>query len=432
MDNEHADRVADLVLLLGAGAAARVAPRADARTGGQVLVAVAQRLREVLRSGDTIARMGGDEFAVLIEDAVDADAPTDVAERILGALQAPFGHGRTDLFVRASVGLTAWHSNDETADDLIRNADIAMYTAKAGGKNRVEVYQPQMHAAAMARLALRGDIERAMERSEFFVVYQPIVEMNDAALTGVEALVRWNHPTRGIVNPTEFIPLAEETGLIVQLGRWVLEQACTQARSWDRRPGMPRDMGMNVNVSARQLDEPAFVDEVAQILRRSRLPASRLTLEFTEGLLLRDTERTVEVLRALKKLGVRLAIDDFGTGYSSLSYLRRLPIDEIKIDRSFVAGVAVEHGELAVVRSIIELAETLKLGIVAEGIETDAQWSALRRLDAAKAQGFLFAPPVAADEVPRLARTVMHQPAKQSASPGRGARAATATATQVA
>src|SRR3954453_7225703 len=400
--------------------------------GDQVLVAVARRLQDALRTGDTIARMGGDEFAVLVEDAVDRDAPTDVAERILGALQAPFGRGRNDLFVRASVGLTAWHSNDETADDLIRNADIAMYTAKAGGKNRVEVYQPEMHAAAMARLALRGDIERAMERSEFFVVYQPIVRMGDGVISGVEALVRWQPPTRGVVNPTEFIGLSEETGLIVELGRWVLDQACTQARVWDRRPGMSHDLGVNVNVSARQLDERGFVDEVAQILRRTRLPASRLTLEFTENLLLRDTERTVDALRALKKLGVRLAIDDFGTGYSSLSYLRRLPIDEIKIDRSFVAGVAVEDGELAVVRSIIELAETLKLGIVAEGIETDAQWSAMRRLDAAKAQGFLFAPPVAADEVPRLARTVMHQPEKQSATRGRGAHAASATATQVA
>src|SRR4051812_3588587 len=400
--------------------------------GDQVLVAVARRLQDALRTGDTIARMGGDEFAVLVEDAVDRDAPADVAERILGALQAPFGRGRNDLFVRASVGLTAWHSNDETADDLIRNADIAMYMAKAAGKNRIEVYEPEMHAAAKARLALRGDLERAMERGEFFVVYQPIVGMSDGVMGGVEALVRWRHPTRGVVNPTEFISLAEETGLIVQLGHWVLEQACTQARIWDRRAVTPRDMGMNVNVSARQLDEPEFVTDVAGILRRTRLPASRLTLEFTENLLLRDTDRTVDALRQLKKLGVRLAIDDFGTGYSSLSYLRRLPIDEIKIDRPFVAGVAVEEDELAVVRSIVELAETLKLDIVAEGIETDAQWSALRRLDAAKAQGFLFAPPVAADEVPRLARTVMHQPEKQSATRGRGAHAASATATQVA
>jgi diguanylate cyclase (GGDEF)-like protein/PAS domain S-box-containing protein len=382
--------------------------------GDTVLVAVAHRLEEVLRSGDTVARMGGDEFAVLLEDAGEADAPADVAERLRAALQTPFGRGRNDLFVRASIGLTAWHSSDESAEDLIRNADIAMYMAKSSGKNRIEVYEPEMHAAAMARLAMRGDLERAMERNEFFVVYQPIVCMSDGSVTGVEALVRWKHPEREeVLNPVEFIPLAEETGVIVPLGRWVLEQACRQVRQWDSRSGAPRNLGVNVNVSARQLDESTFVDEVAEILRSTRLAAGRLTLEFTENLLLRDTDRTIETLAALKALGVRLAIDDFGTGYSSLSYLRRLPIDEIKIDRSFVAGLA-SHGarggksdggeEMAVVRSIVELAETLHLEIVAEGIETDDQWSALRGLDAEKGQGFLFAPPLNADELTKSFR----------------------------
>ena len=370
--------------------------------GDAVIVAVARRLNDVLRSGDTIARMGGDEFAVLVEDAVDADAPLDVAQRILAALQTPFGLGRTDLFVRASLGLTAWHSSDETAEDLIRNADIAMYTAKAAGKNRIEVYEPEMHVAAMARLALRGDLERAMERHEFFVVYQPIVNLSDAAAVGVEALVRWQHPERGLVSPDEFISLAEETGLIVELGRWVLEQSCLQVRRWDRTRGMPRGLGVNVNVSARQLDEPGFVAEVAAIVRASRLPAARITLELTENILLRDTERTIETLRQIKTLGVRLAIDDFGTGYSSLSYLRRLPVDEIKIDRSFVTAAARDASQLAVIRSIVELAETLKLGVIAEGIETDAQWSALRTLDAKHGQGFLFSPPVPAENVPRV------------------------------
>jgi diguanylate cyclase (GGDEF)-like protein/PAS domain S-box-containing protein len=375
--------------------------------GDAVIVAVARRLQEVLRSGDTIARMGGDEFAVVVEDAVEGDAPADVAARILDALQAPFGLGKRDLFVRASVGLTAWHSSDETADDLIRNADIAMYTAKANGKNRIETYEPGMHTAAMARLALRGDLERAMERSEFFLLYQPIVRMSDGAASDVEALVRWQHPERGVVNPVDFIPLAEETGLIVQLGRWVLEQACRQARAWDRRrTGSTSPINISVNVSARQLVEPDFVADVAAVLRSTRLPAARLTLEFTESLLLRDAERTIEMLHALKKLGVRLAIDDFGTGYSSLSYLRRLPVDEIKIDRSFVAGVADDKGQLAVVRSIVELAETLRLDIVAEGIETQPQWTTLRRLNAQKGQGFLFAPPLRADEVLRAVRGV--------------------------
>jgi len=366
--------------------------------GDAVIVAVARRLQDVLRSGDTIARMGGDEFAVLVEDAVDGDAPLDVAARIRDALQAPFGRGRNDLFVRASVGLTAWHSTEETADDLIRNADIAMYTAKANGKNRVEVYEPEMHAAAMARLALRGDLERAMERDEFFVLYQPIVGLTDGTPVGVEALMRWRHPERGVVSPSEFVPLAEETGLIVELGRWVLEQACRQGRAWSRGR-QAGALSVNVNVSARQLDEPGFVNDVATILRATRMPAARLTLEFTESLLLRDVEGTIQTLRALKRLGVRLAIDDFGTGYSSLSYLRRLPVDEIKIDQSFVAGMATQDGELAVVRSIVELAETLRLGIVAEGIETPEQWLALRKLGADRGQGFYFAPPLSADEI---------------------------------
>jgi EAL domain-containing protein (putative c-di-GMP-specific phosphodiesterase class I) len=267
-----------------------------------------------------------------------------------------------------------------------------------------------------------------MERREFFVVYQPIVCMNDGSVTGVEALVRWRHPERGLVYPTEFISLAEETGLVVNLGSWVLDQACRQVRAWDSHPDFPNGLGINVNVSARQLEEATFVSMVAATLEASRLPAERLTLEFTENLLLRDTDRTIETLNALKSLGVRLSIDDFGTGYSSLSYLRRLPIDEIKIDRSFVSGIsddgsssgggAAEPEQVAVVRSIVELAETLRLKIVAEGIETKAQWSALRKLDAEKGQGFLFSQPLTAEELPvALTRTRRVQPPAQSARP---------------
>ena len=368
--------------------------------GDTLLVAVAQRLRDVLRSSDTIARMGGDEFAILVEDSLEADAAMEVARRLLAALEAPFGHGPSDLFVRASIGLTVRVSSDESPEDMLRNADIAMYTAKSNGKNRIETYQPEMHAAAMTRLALRGDLERAMERDEFFVVYQPIVCLTDERPTGVEALLRWRHPERGVVNPVDFIPLAEETGLIVKLGRWVLEQSCRQVRAWDELKGVPK-VAVNVNVSARQLQEPDFVAQVAATLATTRLDPSRLTLEFTESLLLRDTELTISKLHALKALGVRLAIDDFGTGYSSLSYLRRLPIDELKIDGSFIAGMASEPGQMAVVRSIIDLAETLHLETVAEGIEGDEQLQALRGLSAQMGQGFLFSKPLSADDLPR-------------------------------
>jgi len=366
--------------------------------GDELLVAVAQRLHEALRSSDTIARMGGDEFAILIDDAVDGDAPVEVARRVQEALDAPFGHAKKDLFVRASIGVTVRTSEDETPEDMLRNADIAMYTAKTNGKNRVEAYQPEMHAAATARLALRGDLERAMERKEFFLVYQPIVCLDNSRPTGVEALLRWRHPERGVVNPTDFIPLAEETGLIVKLGKWVLEQACRQARAWDDSGVVP-PVTINVNVSARQLQETDFVDEVRRILKQTQLPASRVTLEFTESLLLRDTDLTIATLHSLKALGVRLAIDDFGTGYSSLSYLRRLPIDELKIDGSFIAGVSSEPDQVAVVKSILELAETLHLQTVAEGIEGKAQLEALRGLAAQMGQGFLFAEPLEAAQI---------------------------------
>jgi diguanylate cyclase (GGDEF)-like protein/PAS domain S-box-containing protein len=371
--------------------------------GDAVLIAVARRLGEVLRTGDTIARMGGDEFAVLVEDAHDEQAPLEVAQRILDALEAPFGRGAKDLFVRASIGITEWNSNDETAHDLIRNADISMYTAKANGKNRIEVYLPEMHAAAMERLALRGDLERAIERDEFFLVYQPIVCLDNGRATGVEALLRWRHPERGLVQPLEFIGLAEETGLIVRLGRWVIEQACRQASAWDSA-GLP-PLTMNINVSARQLQEVDFVSQVGAILRASGVAPARVTLEFTESLLLRDADRTIDSLHALKRLGVRLAIDDFGTGYSSLSYLRRLPIDELKIDQSFIANMGGEPSQMAVVRSIIELAETLRIETVAEGIERDVQWQALRGLAAQMGQGFLFARPLEPDDVAAMLRS---------------------------
>jgi diguanylate cyclase (GGDEF)-like protein/PAS domain S-box-containing protein len=366
--------------------------------GDRLLVAVTERLRGVLRTGDTVARMGGDEFAVLIEDAVDADAPLDVAARILEALQPPFDSNGTDLFVRASIGLSVWNATDETAEDLIRNADISMYTAKSNGKNRIEVYEPRMHAEALARLALKGDLEHALDRSEFFLQYQPIVRLADGEVTGVEALLRWRHPTRGTVNPTDFIPVAEETGLIVPLGYWVLEQACLQARRWDDA-SPARVLSINVTVSVRQVQQPDFVASVRRILRATGVSPRRLTLEFTESVLMRDTDRTVAILAALKRLGIRLAIDDFGTGYSSLSYLRRFPIDELKIDRSFIASMDSGPGQLAVVRSIVKLGETLHLETVAEGIEEVTQLEGLRALEASHGQGFLFSRPVDAAEI---------------------------------
>jgi predicted signal transduction protein with EAL and GGDEF domain len=351
--------------------------------------------------------MGGDEFAVLVEDpplTAGPSAPTDVADRLLAVLQAPFIRGGKELFVHASVGVAVLTSRTQTADELLRNADVSMYMAKSKGKNRIEVFEPSMHAAALTRLAIKGDLERALDRDEFFVLYQPVMDLSSLEVVGVEALVRWRHPERGVVGPVEFIPVAEETGIIIHLGRWVLEQACRQVRAWDLvAPGQP--LTMNVNVSGRQVTESGFVAEVAQVLAETGLDPSRLVLEFTEGVLMQDTDATMATLRALKVLGIRLAIDDFGTGYSSLSYVRQFPIDVLKIDRSFVASMTDGPDEKALMRSILNLSETLHLETVAEGIEDTGQLSELQSLGANLGQGFLFAKPLAPGDITALLAT---------------------------
>ena len=365
--------------------------------GDLLLIAVADRLRAGVRAGDTIARMGGDEFAILIEDPTDGETPVDVGRRLLAQLEPPFVHGGKELFIRASIGIATARSRDHTADEVLRNADVAMYTAKSNGKNRTEVFEPGMHSAALNRLALKGDLERALERGEFRLMYQPIVRLGAGRLSGVEALLRWQHRERGTVGPAEFIPVAEETGLIVPLGRWVLERACTQAAAWNAIA--PHPITMSVNVSGRQLQQPAFAAEVAEVLTSTGLAPELLTLELTESVLMQDAEAAIAMLADLKSLGVRLAIDDFGTGYSSLNYLRRFPIDELKIDRSFVASLDDGPAQSAVVLSILRLGETLHLETVAEGIEEPSQLAALRDLGADFGQGYLFARPLDVDAV---------------------------------
>jgi diguanylate cyclase (GGDEF)-like protein/PAS domain S-box-containing protein len=368
--------------------------------GDLLLVAVAERLQKALRAVDTIARMGGDEFAVLLEDPADTSAPVEVAQRLLAALEPPFERGAKELFVHASVGIAVSSAKSMTPGDLLRDADVSMYTAKSNGKNRVEVFKPSMHAAALARLALKGDLERALERGEFALLYQPIIHLKSGQVTGVEALVRWHHPRRGVVGPTEFIPVAEETGLMIPLGRWVLNEACRQATAWDLET--PKPLRMSVNVSGRQILQPGFADEVAQILAATGFDPARLTLELTESVLMQDVEVTTATLGELKRLGVRLAIDDFGTGYSSLSYLRRFPIDELKIDRSFVATVNVGPDQSALVRSILKLGDTLHLETVAEGIEEADQLAELQGLGANLGQGFFFAKPLTSEAISAL------------------------------
>jgi diguanylate cyclase (GGDEF)-like protein/PAS domain S-box-containing protein len=381
--------------------------------GDQLLIAVAGRLRDAIRTGDTIARMGGDEFAVLVEDPTASTTPMEVAERLQATLQTPFQRGGKELFVHASVGVAVSTSPRETPEELLRNADASMYIAKSHGKNRIEVFEPSMHAAALARLALKGDLERALERGEFELLYQPIVHLGTRELVGVEALVRWRHPTRGLVLPNDFIPVAEETGMILPLGQWVLEQACRQARHWELvRPNRP--LSMSVNVSGRQVAEAGFVESVAAVLADIGLAPQRLVLEFTEGVLMRDTEMTTSTLTSLKARGVRLAIDDFGTGFSSLNYLRSFPIDVLKIDGSFVASMSDGADQRAVVRAILRLGETLHLTTIAEGIEDAEQLADLRALGAVFGQGWYFARALTADEIAILLSTDEQRPSPLS------------------
>jgi diguanylate cyclase (GGDEF)-like protein/PAS domain S-box-containing protein len=381
--------------------------------GDRLLVEVARRLGAEMRTGDTLARMGGDEFAVLVEGVEDAELPVEIAHRLLDRLRTPFRHARREVFVRASVGVALAGAGSATVESLLRSADTAMYTAKTRGKDRVEVYEPAMHDAALRRLALKGELERAIDRSEFQLAYQPIVGLESGRVVGAEALLRWHHPDRGVLLPGEFVPLAEESGLIVRIGQWVLQQAVDDMAAW---PRVADPVYVSVNVSPRQLVEPRFDRDVAEALEASGAAPGRLLLEFTESALIGDAAPVAATLHAMEHLGIRLGIDDFGTGFSSLSYLGRLPIDVLKIDRSFVAELGSEDGR-AVVAAIVRLSEALGLDVIAEGIETEAQLQALRALGVGTGQGHLFARAMGSDELVAFVRD-----AHESAAVNRPAR----------
>jgi diguanylate cyclase (GGDEF)-like protein len=381
-------------------------------TAGDVLLsAVGERLTAVIRPGDTVARLGGDEFAVLVEDVADHRDAIAPAERVLAAFASPFEVGGVELVIGASVGIALGSAAERTADELLRNADFAMYQAKSLGKHRYAVFEPGMRAAAVERFELATLLRTAVERNELVLHYQPIVDLRTGAVRALEALVRWQQPERGLLMPNEFIGIAEDTGLIIPVGRWVLRQACSQIREWqDRYPTQP-PLSVSVNLSARQFIDARLVDDVRAALADAELDASSLTLEITESLLMTDAEAAVAKLTAIKALGVRLAIDDFGTGYSSLSYLQRFPIDVLKIDRAFVDGVGGPEGS-ALVRSIVDIGRTLRLETIAEGVERPEQPSQLVELECGLGQGYLMKRPQDAAEIDRyLARTVpAHRP----------------------
>jgi EAL domain-containing protein (putative c-di-GMP-specific phosphodiesterase class I) len=305
------------------------------------------------------------------------------------------------VLVRASLGIALGSRGQSTADDLLRNADVAMYVAKSNGKGRFEMYEQAMHASMVDRLELLGDLQRAIEHSEFKLLYQPTVHLRTGQIVGVEALVRWLHPRRGLLSPAQFIPLAEESGVILHLGRWVLQTACEQAAEWRKRFAADPPLAISVNVSVRQIQQQEFVQEVAAALSSSGLQPDALILEVTESVMMQDARATVGVLSQLKALGVRLAIDDFGTGYSSLSYLSQFPFDILKIDRSFIRGEP-NSGQQELTRAIIDLGKNLQLQTVAEGIERSEQLTRLRSMDCELGQGFLFAEPLETEAVERL------------------------------
>ncbi|MGZ9159719.1 MAG: putative bifunctional diguanylate cyclase/phosphodiesterase [Candidatus Limnocylindrales bacterium] len=362
--------------------------------GDRLLAAVAERIRGCVRADDLAARLGGDEFAVLLVDESGMDRAMAVAQRIIDALQLPFLIAGQDISVGGSIGIAVAHGMGESAGEMLRNADVAMYTAKAGGKGRAAVFDPTMHAAIVARHALSAELSKSLSRGELAVVYQPIVRLATMQTIGVEALVRWRHPTRGLVLPDEFIPLAEESGLILPLSRWVLSEACLQTASWERRLALPDGFFVSVNLSPLQVQQPEFTAEVESIMAATTLAPSRLVLELTETAMFQDTEATILKFEALRARGVRVALDDFGTGYSSLGYLRRFPIDIIKIARDFVVPSDHDDSEWAFAHAIVALGQTLGLRIVAEGIEETAQADRLRQLGCDYGQGFHFARPV--------------------------------------
>jgi diguanylate cyclase (GGDEF)-like protein len=368
--------------------------------GDLLLGAIAQRLRTALRSADIPARLGGDEFAVLLE-GMDARGAGAVARRVLAELRQPLVVDGAEVWPTASIGVAAT-TGDLGGDELMRHADIAAYEAKSQGKNRVEVFTTGMRSGALTRAAIALDLRRAVDRDELFLEYQPVVRLRNGEIVGVEALVRWRHPERGVVSPGEFIPVAEETGLIVPLGAWVLREACRQVQVWRAALAPDRPLRLSVNVSPRQMRERDFVGTVREIMASTGFDPTHLVLEVTEGALVDNVSEARQRLEQLRAAGVRVALDDFGTGYSSIGYLRGLPLDAVKIDRVFVAGLAGDSAARELALAVVRLVDTLGLPVIAEGVETVEEVDYVGALGVDFGQGHHFSPPIDPDRMAAL------------------------------
>jgi diguanylate cyclase (GGDEF)-like protein len=365
--------------------------------GDVLLCLVADRLRAQVREGDCLARVGGDEFVVLIENYDNSMAVSDCAQRLIEQLSDPYRLGKKDCHVTVSIGISTFPADGGDSQSLLKAADVAMYRAKETGRNNYQYYLPSMNIHTLERLELESDLRRALERGEFFLHYQPKVEVASGLITGVEALLRWKHPLRGLVPPLDFIPLAEETGLIVPIGEWVLATACARNKAWQGR-GLPK-LSVAVNLSARQFADTMLLAKLTRIIHDSGLDPSLLELEITESVVMSNAECAVSVLEKLKSLGVQIAIDDFGTGYSSLAYLKRFPIDILKVDRSFIRDIPADSGDMKITRAIIAMAHGLRLKVVAEGVETREQLKFLRSQSCDAVQGYFLCRPLQEEEL---------------------------------
>ncbi|MBV9109710.1 MAG: bifunctional diguanylate cyclase/phosphodiesterase, partial [Gemmatimonadetes bacterium] len=364
--------------------------------GDELLVAVAGRLRNALRETDTVSRFGGDEFAVLLDDIGAVEDAVRTADRIQASLTAPVSLSGYEVFTSASIGIALSSTAYGRPDHLLRNADMAMYRAKAAGTGRHELFDRAMHAVALTRLQMETDLRKGLERGEFSLHYQPIVSLRTGRIAGTEALLRWNHPERGWISPLDFVPIAEDTGLILQVGRRVIAEACRQLHEWQARTAAAEGVSVSVNLSVRQFSQADLVEQVRDAIVRSGIAPGLLRLEVTESVVVENVDAAAATLGRLRALGARVFLDDFGTGYSSLSSLHRLPIDALKVDRSFVTRIGNGEGE-RMVRTVATIARNLDLAVVVEGIETEEQLRLVRSLGCEYAQGFYFSPPLEPD-----------------------------------